>query len=77
MYNILELWDPMKAVLRGEFIALNASIKKLEESHSGNLIGYLNTLEQKEANTLMQNQWQEINKWRGEINKLETKEKNQ
>jgi hypothetical protein len=37
----------MKAVLRGTFIALNAFIKKLERSHTKNLIAHLKCVEQR------------------------------
>jgi hypothetical protein len=37
----------MNAVLRGKFIALNASIKKLESCHNSNLKAHLNALEKK------------------------------
>jgi hypothetical protein len=37
----------MKAVLRGKFIALSASIKKLENSHNSNLKVHLKVLEKK------------------------------
>ena len=40
------LWDTMNAVLRGQFITLNAYIKKLEISHTSELGEYLKTLEQ-------------------------------
>jgi hypothetical protein len=43
------LWDTMKAVLRGKFIALSA--KKLERSYRSNLTAHLRALEQKEANS--------------------------
>jgi hypothetical protein len=34
------LWDTMKAVLKGTFIALSAYIKRLERSHTSNLTAH-------------------------------------
>jgi hypothetical protein len=45
------LWDTMKAVLRGKLIALSASKKKLERAHTSSLTTHLKSLEQKEANS--------------------------
>ena len=45
------LWDKMKAVLRGKFIALTSYIKKLEKVHTSKLTEHLKTLEQKETNS--------------------------
>ena len=47
----LNLWNTMKAVLRGKFIALNAYIKEVEKTHTSDLTVYLNILEQKEADS--------------------------
>ena len=59
------LWDPMKALLRGKFIALSASKKKLERAHTSSLTAHLKALEQKEANSPKMGRGQEIIKLRG------------
>ena len=45
------LWDTMKAVLRGKLIALSASKKKLERAYTSSLTAHLEALELKEANS--------------------------
>jgi hypothetical protein len=50
----------MKAVLRGQLIALSASKKKLERAHTSSLTTHLKALEQKEANSPMKSRQQEI-----------------
>ena len=42
------LWDTVKAVLRGRFIALQAYFKKQEKSQINNLTRYLKQLEKEE-----------------------------
>ena len=44
------LWDTMKAVLRGMFIALSAQLKKTEKAHIGDLTAHLKALEKKKQN---------------------------
>ncbi|KAL6050077.1 hypothetical protein STEG23_036820 [Scotinomys teguina] len=43
------IWDTMKAVLRGKFVALNTHMKKLEKSHINDLTAHLKPLELEEA----------------------------
>ena len=45
------LRDIMKTFLRGKFIALSASKKKLERANTSSLTTHLKALEQKEANS--------------------------
>jgi len=42
------LWDTLKAVLRGKFIAIQAYIKKQEKSQINNLTLHLKQLEKEE-----------------------------
>jgi len=63
----------MKAVIRGKFIALSASIKKLERAYTSSLTAHLEALELKEANSLKRSRNQEIIKLRAEINQVKIK----
>ena len=45
------IWDKMKAFLRGNLIALSASKKKIERAHTSSLRRHLKALEQREANS--------------------------
>jgi hypothetical protein len=67
------LWDTMKAFLRGKLIPVSASKKKLERAHTSSLTAHLKALEQKEANSLKRSRWQKIIKLRADINQVETK----
>jgi hypothetical protein len=63
----------MKAFLRGKFIALSASKKKLERAYTSTLTAHLEALELKEANSPKRSRWQEIINLNAEINKVEAK----
>ena len=66
------LWDTIKAVLRGKFIALSAQLKKMEKAHISGLTAHLKALEQKGADLPKRSRRLKIIKLRVEINKIET-----
>ena len=68
------LWDTVKAVLRGRFIAVQAYLKKQEKSQINNLILYLKQLEKEEMKNPRVSRRQEILKIRAEINEKETRD---
>jgi hypothetical protein len=67
------LWNTMKAVVRGKLIALSASKKKLKRAYTSNLTAHLKALQQREANTPKRSRQQETIKFKDEINQIETK----
>ena len=72
--TIQNLWDTVKAVLRGRFIAIQACLKKQEESQINNLTLHLKQLEKEEMKNPRVSRREEILKIRAEINAKETKE---
>ena len=68
------IWDTVKAVLRGRFIALQAYIKKQEKSQINNLTLHLKQLEKEKMKNPRVRRRKEILKIRAEINAKETKE---
>ena len=68
------LWDTVKAVLRGRFIAIQAYIKKQENRQINNLTLHLKQLEKEEMKNSRVSRRKEILKIRAEINAKETKE---
>ena len=68
------LWDTVKAVLRGKFIALQAYLKKQEKSQINNLTLHLKQLEKENIKNPRVSRRKEILKTRAEINAKETKE---
>ena len=68
------LWDTVKAVLRGRFIAIQAYLKKQEKSQINNLTLHLKQLEKEAMKNPRVSRRKEILKIRAEINAKETKE---
>ena len=68
------LWDTIKAVLRGKFIAIQAYLKKQEKSQINNLTLHLKQLEKEEMENPRVSRRKDILKIRAEINAKETKE---
>ena len=68
--TIQNLWDTVKAVLRGRLIAIQAHLKKQEKSQINNLTLHLKQLEKEEMNPRFSRR-KEILKIRAEINAKE------
>ena len=68
------LWDTVKAVLRGRFIAIQAYLTKQEKSQINNLTLHLKQLEREEMKNPRVSIRKEILKIRAEISAKETKE---
>ena len=68
------LWDTVKAVLRGRFIAIQAYFKKQEKSQMNNLTLHLKQLENEEMENPRVSRRKELLKLKAEINAKETKE---
>ena len=68
------LWDSVKAVLRGRFIAIQVYLKKQEKSQINNITLHLKQLEKEELENPRVSRRKEILKIRAEINAKETKE---
>ena len=68
------LWDSVKAVLRGRFTAIQAYLKKQEKNQINNLTLYRKQLEKEEMKNPRVSRRKEIIQIRAEINEKETKE---
>ena len=66
--NNPKLWDTVKAVLRGKFIAIQAYPKKQEKSQINNLTLHLKQLEKEEMKNPRVSRRKEILKMRAQIN---------
>ena len=67
------LWDTGKAVIRGEYIAIQAFLKKEERSQTHNLNLHLKELEKEQQIKPKTRRRQEIIKIRAEINAIQNK----
>ena len=67
------LWDTAKAVLRGKFIAIQASFKKIETFQTKDLTLHLQELEEQQQRQPRASRRKEITKIRTEFSDIETK----
>ena len=71
------LWDTIKAALRGRFIAIQAYLKKQEKSQINNITLHLKQLEKEEMKNSRVSRRKEIVKIRAEINAKKQKKAQQ
>ena len=71
MKTTQNLWNSVKAVLRGRFIAIQAYLKKQEKNQINNLTLHLKQLEKEEMENTRVSRRKEIIKIRVEINEKE------
>ena len=70
---VQNLWDTAKVVLRGKYIAIQASLKKIKKSKTHQLSLHLKELENQQQIKPTPHIRREIIKIRAEINEVETK----
>ena len=71
--TVQNLWDTAKAVLRGKYIAIQASLKRIEKSKMQFLYSHLKKLEQQQRDRPNPLTRKQLTKIRAEINELETR----
>ena len=71
--SIQNLWDAAKAVLRGKYIAIQASTKKLDRTQIQKLILHIKELEEKQQMDPTPSRRRELIKIRAELNEIETR----
>ena len=71
--TIDNLWDTAKAVLRGKYIPIQASIQKLERTQIQKLTLHLKELEKKQQIDPTPSRTRELIKIREELNEIETR----
>ena len=68
------LWDTAKAVLRGKYISIQASLRKLGKTHIHKVISYLKKLEKEQQVKPTPSRRREIINIQVELNEIETRE---
>ena len=71
--TVQNLWDAAKAVLRGKYIAIQASIQKLERTQIQKLTLHIKELEKKQQIDPTPKKRRELIKIRAELNEIETR----
>ena len=71
--TVQNLWDTAKAVLRGKYIAIQASIQKLERTQIQKLTLHIKELEKKQQIDPTPKRRRELIKIRAELNEIETR----